>query len=714
MNFDINDNKNMNFVFYILLVITMIIVAFIDPAIHFYIRVFLLFFSVSALTIYLIFGNKLAAYSEFTYRLLQLFFFILATVFISCLLNNQHLMFFLFYLHQISLLFYMDKKILKLHTFEVICFIGILYLLGYFDILPAYQYTECIYFTIVLFINYWLLKNAINVINFQSRQFEEQERSLDDLLKVVESKCDEARQATKTKSTFLSNMSHEIRTPINAIIGMNEMILRESKDENITDYSINVENSSRMLLTLINDILDFSKIESGKMELIPVEYELRSILYDCVNMAQARAEKKGLDFQINANPDIPNCLLGDEVRIKQILTNLLTNAIKYTDEGSVSLNINYTSTDLQHIFLQISVADTGKGIRPEDKDKLFDTFQRVDQKNNRNVEGTGLGLPIAKSFVEMMQGTLTIDSTYGSGSTFTVEIPQRIIDSKPLGDIRAALRKRNVKKKEYHESFHAPTAKLLIVDDNSINLAVVTQLLKRTEINITTATSGAECLRLTSKEHFDVILLDHLMPELDGIETLHMLRKDPTNQCLSTPVIALTANAISGVKKMYLDAGFQDYLSKPITGELLEHTLKNYLPDDKVIVDQAEETFVSNVLIDTTLGLSFCGNKKDIYKDILRLFCNMKKNQISILNLAFFQRDWSQYASQLYELKSNTLNIGAKDLSDFVRTLEAAVKNIVSEEDSDAQLIFLKKNHEMFLEQFNEVYLECEKLLDTL
>ena len=333
-----------------------------------------------------------------------------------------------------------------------------------------------------------------------------------------------ALKASQTKSDFLSNMSHEIRTPINAILGMDEMILRESKDKNILEYAENLRHAGNNLLGIVNDILDFSKIEAGKMEIINVEYSLSSLLNDLVNMIQKRAEKKNLKLIVNADENLPSVLYGDEIRIKQIVTNILTNAVKYTEKGSVTLNVNFEPHDENSIWLKVSVVDTGIGIKEEDIEKLFKAFERIEEERNRTIEGTGLGMNITQQLLSMMESHLDVSSVYGEGSTFSFKLAQKIVNSEPLGNFSDAFKSSLTQHKEYHEKFTAPNAKILVVDDTVMNLTVVKGLLKQTKIQIDTAESGYECLDLVKKNHYDIIFLDHRTPGLDGIETLQKMR----------------------------------------------------------------------------------------------------------------------------------------------------------------------------------------------
>ena len=413
-----------------------------------------------------------------------------------------------------------------------------------------------------------------------AEDIDEEKKERDKLIDMSE----RAIAASEAKSLFLSNMSHEIRTPINAVLGMNEMILRECDDQNILSYSNSIRIAGTTLLGIINDILDFSKIEAGKMEIIPGDYDLSSMINDLVNMIQTRADDRGLKLELNISKKIPKLLRGDEVRIKQVITNLLTNAVKYTEKGTVTFGINCEKIpdDPGSVILDISVSDTGIGIRKEDMHKLFSEFDRIEEDRNRKVEGTGLGISITQRLLQMMNSSLEVESVYGLGSRFSFRLKQTVVKWDEIGDYETAYKEAAESRSKYQEKFRAPSAEVLVIDDTQMNLKVFIKLLKQTEVRIDTAGSGKEGLALAYKKKYDIIFLDHMMPEMDGIETLHALRERTADPNLNTPVICLTANAVAGAREQYLAEGFNGYLTKPIDPEKLEEMLLDYLPEEKI------------------------------------------------------------------------------------------------------------------------------------
>lgn len=493
-----------------------------------------------------------------------------------------------------------------------------------------------------------------------------------------------AESASKAKSNFLSNMSHEIRTPINAILGMNEMILREAIAPNIIEYAENIQTAGNTLLGLVNDILDFSKIEAGKMEIIPVEYSLSSLLNDLVNMVQSRANKKGLEFHINAAPNLPSELFGDEIRLKQIVTNILSNAVKYTEHGGITLTVNGKKLPDNKIKMFFSVKDTGIGIKQEDIKKLFSAFERIEEKRNRSVEGTGLGMNITQRLLNMMNTSLEVHSVYGEGSEFSFEVEQKIVNPHPLGNFEENYKHALSQHKKYHEKFTAPDAKILVVDDTVMNLTVVKGLLKQTKIQIDTADSGYEALTMVTKKKYDIIFLDHRMPGLDGIETLQHMKDMHNNPNHDVPTISLTANAISGARKQYIDAGFQDYLTKPIDSEKLEEMILEYLPPKKVhlqnsdeeIVEETDEATLPDWLcsvdgLNVADGVKHCGGV-DAYLDAVTVFAQSVISGANEIANFYKAEDWKNYTTKVHALKSSAKVIGANELSNRARRLEDA------------------------------------------
>ncbi|MGN0153310.1 MAG: DegV family protein [Lachnospiraceae bacterium] len=400
----------------------------------------------------------------------------------------------------------------------------------------------------------------------------------------------EIEELNQAQNRFFSSMSHEIRTPINTIIGLNEMILREDVSEEVAADAKNIQGASKMLLALINDILDMSKIESGKMDIVPVTYNTGDMLSEIVNMIWVRAREKGLEFHIDVDQTMPAQLLGDEVRIKQILINVLNNAVKYTSEGSVTLSIQCKMMKDDSAQIIYSVTDTGMGIKKESLPYLFSAFKRVDEAKNRYIEGTGLGLSIVKQLVELMDGEIAVNSVYTKGSTFVITIPQKVVGEAEIGELNMEARHALNAKEHYKQSFEAPKAHILIVDDNETNLMVAEKLLRETKVKVDTAASGKECLKKTIQNQYNVIFMDHLMPVMDGIECFHAIRNQTGGLNQGTPVVILTANAGSENQALYRREGFDGYLLKPVTGIQLETELLRHLPKQLITMNQTGES----------------------------------------------------------------------------------------------------------------------------
>ena len=505
---------------------------------------------------------------------------------------------------------------------------------------------------------------------------------------------DIADRANEAKSRFLANMSHEIRTPINAVLGMDEMILRESTEKPIRAYAADIMSAGRTLLSLINDILDLSKVEEGKMEIIPTQYDLSSLINDLVNMIRERAVKKGLKFNVEADVHVPHILIGDEIRIRQCAMNLLTNAVKYTEAGEVTMKVTFEKLQMpDHIMLEICVEDTGIGMKEEDMENLFSPYKRIEEKRNRTIEGTGLGMSITRQLLELMGSELCVKSEYGKGSVFSFRIDQEVVKWEEIGDVASRINDTRKLSYEYHELFHAPDARILVVDDTEMNLTVMQNLLKKTGIKIDTAMSGSEALKLAAENWYDVIFIDHMMPDMDGIETLRNIRKSGMSK--DAPAVALTANAVSGAREMYLEAGFEDYLSKPVDGEKLERMLLlDLLPDDKIsdpdcdeetpgehTYEHSEDKTATDLLlklkevpdIDPQTGLKNCGSAEG-YISVLSVFHQTASVKAAEIEDLYRNGDIENYTIKVHALKSSARIIGATLLSEMAKDLEDAGK----------------------------------------
>lgn len=529
----------------------------------------------------------------------------------------------------------------------------------------------------------------------------------------AEKEKQKALEASASKVSFLTRMSHEIRTPINTILGMNEMILRENKDIAITEYVNYSQRAGRMLLSLVNDVLDFSKIDSGALNIANVPYSLTEILSDSYHMLEARAKKKGLSVELNVDRTLPKRLSGDEVAIKQILTNLLTNAVKYTSQGSVTLGVSGIYADNGDFSLKITVADTGDGIREEDKDKLFERFARLEEKKNQNIEGSGLGLPIVKQLLDKMGGEIRLQSVYGKGSLFTVIIPQQVVGKSVIGDIREAFRMEAEERVRLKDIFYAPEAKILAVDDNDMNLMVIRGLLKQTRMQIDTASDGEEALQLCDRKKYDLILMDHMMPVMDGVETMKVLRKNRSGLNYDTPVLVLTANAIAGSRELYLKEGFADYITKPIDVMKLNRVLRTYLDaslitewtetdDDGADTKEEEAKKEDLVHIDREIGLQYCLDD-ELYHQVLESYLEQGQEYKLQLPAYYESKAWHEYAVTAHAIKSSSLSIGAVVLSDLAKEQEFLGKDKNEQE--------IQETYDVFYREFCETLTEIEGML---
>lgn len=501
-------------------------------------------------------------------------------------------------------------------------------------------------------------------------------------------------KAEKARDIFLANMSHELRTPINTILGLNELILRESQEEAVKEYARDIRQAGNILLALVSDILDFSKIEADKMELTEGIYDVSSLLNDLINSISVQLRRKKLDLVLDIAQDIPYKMFGDEIHIRQIIGNLLSNAVRYTEKGRITLHVSWKELPMDSVEMYVIVKDTGVGIREEDIPKLFNAFQRMDSTARNKEDRTGLGLAITQRLIEMMGGKLEVQSIYGMGSAFSFKIVQKIVDREPLGDFEKQYKDSLRSIEDYHEKFIAPMGRILIVDDNAMNLAVAQGLLKGTRLQIDVAASGEECLELIKRKTYHLICMDHMMPVMDGVQTLHAIRALEGNPSRDIPVIALTANAVAGARELYLQEGFQDYLTKPIDADKFENMLIEYLPSNVVyltnnrdINDEYEQTQDEGdgefdiresqlYLMGFNLrnGLRYMGGDKALYGKVLRDFHSILQEKETALKDFLQKGDMPGYTIIVHSLKGNARNVGADDLADEAFELEKMAK----------------------------------------
>jgi len=643
-----------------------------------------------------------------------------------------------------------------------------------------------------------------------------------------------AEDANRAKSDFLANMSHEIRTPMNAIVGMCELILRENDISNIVrERCVNIQNSGKSLLSIINNILDFSKIESGNMELIEDKFNISSVLEEVINMTVTRKGCKKIEIIVLADPNIPCGLIGDEVCIKQIIINLMTNAVKFTHSGAVTLSVSHIVQE-DSIILKISVEDTGIGITEENLNRLFTSFQQLDTRKNRSIEGTGLGLAISKRLLTQMGGTINVSSVYGQGSVFSFEIPLKISDARPfisvnepeklyaavfidfekiensvvkkqyttlmneissllgvkmvhtvsLSELKTTISERKIThcfigKEEYIEnkdyfdkislelnvsliqditdsiqlpasikciykpfyvmsvalalnneadnynkierlsssvSFTAPKARVLIVDDAEINLKVASGLMQPYNMELITADSGPSAINKIRFQNIDLVFMDHMMPEMDGVEATRIIRSMNGEYYKKLPIIALTANAVNGAREMFKESDFNDFIAKPIELLALDRVLKKWIPADKIETLTSKDNTTDDLKnnsnninkekhILVSKGLTYTSGNKDVYYEILEMFVQDGIEKLEQLNSYVENEDWKNYIIKVHALKSTSLTIGAVMLSEFAKKLELAGKS----EDFG----IIRKENKKLLKLYNEVISEGRSLLEN-
>ena len=469
-----------------------------------------------------------------------------------------------------------------------------------------------------------------------------------------------ADEANKAKSDFLANMSHEIRTPINAILGMDEMIIRESIDEQIVEYATNIKQAGKSLLAQVNGILDYSKLEGGKMEIMSVEYDLASMINTVVPSVATRAKAKGLAFKVEVDNNLPMTLLGDDVRVSQILMNLLTNALKYTETGEIIFSMTEVSRVDNSINIRVCVKDTGIGIRPEDLDNLYVSFKRLDEERNRNIEGTGLGIPIVIQLLKLMGSNLQVESEYGFGSSFSFEITQGIVNNEPVGDYKKRIKK-SYKRRNKYTFPSMPDAKIMVVDDYEMNLVVAKNLMKIYDFRPDLASSGNAALAKAADKEYDIIFMDHMMPDMDGLQTLELM-KERGLLGNKTAIIALTANAIAGAKEFYISKGFNDYLTKPIDAEALEDVLLKYVPKRKVVKKPISDIKNNKALT----------SNDDERQALIKIFVSTIDESAKKLDEFLQSSDIKNYTIKVHGLKSTARLIGEMSISKKAEALEKA------------------------------------------
>lgn len=552
---------------------------------------------------------------------------------------------------------------------------------------------------------------------FQKLAFDSMQTS-EDLLKIVEIKMEETSVAKKqaevsaqAKADFLANVSHEIRTPMNAICGMSEILLSRELDCDTREYVEIIKSASNNLLGIINDILDFSKIESGKIEILASEYVLLEAVQDVLNIVQYKLETKEVSLNLEMKKDIPKVLIGDSMRLRQILTNLLNNAAKFTDLGEIKMVLDWTPTGEKEGVLLVEVIDTGIGIRNEDVQKLFHSFTQVDSKRNRELEGTGLGLAICKKLVNAMQGNVGVTSVYGEGSNFYFSLPQGI------GEEQGETKRGRATTWLSEASFYAPNASILVVDDNVVNLKVISALLEGYHITCETATSGQQALKLLEDGIlFDIIFMDHMMPGMDGIETTTFIRSSGKGYH-STPVVALTANTVDDAKKMFLENGMDDYLTKPIDPHRLQSVLEHWLPMEKLeFIDEVSKAAKTDLVVSQRLkdyfyniahyewmkGLVNCGGDEKIYISVVQAFA--RETSITVIESAYANADISRYVIEMHGVKSAAESIGATALSSLAAKLEMAGKQ--------NDRLYMENHHDIFLNQYKTLLAQLQQALE--
>lgn len=661
--------------FYILGCLLILIIGAVKQSIP---RPLLIAFTVYAVaTILIMLFRRKLRFSDNAYKIMQCLLFAAQNIFLSVAFDSAQVFVYATFLDVVVSFIFLDPKFAK---FQMIVSTSMLVMMTVVIIVfvkSAQSLIEFILGASVTFITSWAVVAMSSMIRYQHRRMLEQERSLDDMLKVVEAKCDEARQATRSKTRFLANMSHEIRTPINSVIGMNEMILRESSEPEIRSYAADANSAAQSLLSIINDILDITKVEEGKIELSPINYSLPKLISDVYNLIRFRALSKDLKFEVVVDENLPSGFFGDDIRLKQILVNLLNNAMKYTHEGSVVLSVTG-----QNGILSFSVKDTGIGIKEENIGRLFNAFYRTDDIRNRNIEGTGLGLSITQSILELLDSELKVRSVYGQGSEFYFTIEQCITDLTPIGKLK--LDDSEYVDQKYTVDFEAPSAKVLVVDDNDMNRKVLRQLLKMTKIQVEEASGGKEAVEMAKTQRYDLIFMDHMMPEMDGIEAFHCIRDDKNSACCDVPIIVLTANAVIGAEEYYMSEGFNGFITKPVDSVKLDDMIISLL-DKKLIkqVKYAAPKAQKDIELPLVEGIDWAYTRAKLPSDemipeTIKTFCKAAHNDINELSSYFSdidsERGIDSYRIKVHSMKASALIIGAVQAAGMAMRLEKAAR----------------------------------------